>query len=273
MKTLWRTVVGVYDHGAIGYAKGAAYSALLAFFPVLTTLTTILVQANAETVSRKVVEVLLGVAPAGTEELVNHFFTARGAKPLSLPVLAGVLSLWAASGVVVSLMEGYQAAVKIPNSRGVVRQRLMAMWLVVIGIVPCLAAAAMMLFGERTETTLLRWLGLLQLDQTLSGGIALLGKALRYTVVSGTVFLVTALFYYFGPAAPRKGRHIVPGALLSTGLWVAATLAFTWYVRNMANYNVLYGSIGAGIALLIWMYMLSLISLIGFEFNAALPKR
>ncbi len=273
MRTAWRTVLGVYNNGAIGYAKGAAYSALLAFFPVLATLTTILVRANAETVSHKVVEVLLGVAPAGTEVLVRHFIVARGAQPIGLPVAAGLLSLWAASGVMISLMEGYQATLGVPNKRGVVRQRLMAMWLVLIGILPCVAASAMMIFGERTETTILRWLGLLQLDQTLSGGIAVLGKALRYTVVLATVFLVTALFYYFGPAAPRKGRLILPGALLATSLWVSATLAFAWYVRNIANYNVLYGSIGAAIALLVWMYMLSLISLIGFECNAAVAER
>lgn len=273
MKVLWRTIVGLNDHGAIGFAKGAAYSALLAFFPVLTTLTTILVQANAETVSHKIVEVLLGVAPAGTEDLVRHFFTSRGAQPISLPVAAALLSMWAASGVVISLMEGYQATLQVPNNRGILRQRLMAVWLVTVGILPCVGASAMMLFGERTETIILRWLGLLQLDQTLSGGIAVLGKALRYTVVLATVYLVTALFYYFGPDAPRKGRRILPGALLASGLWLVTTLAFAWYVRNIANYNVLYGSIGAAIALLVWMYMLSLISLVGFEFNAVLTKR
>ena len=273
MKVVWRTAVGTYNNGAIGYAKGAAYSALLAFFPVLATLTTILVRANAETVSHKIVEVLLGVAPAGTEDLVRQFIIAHGAQPISLPVVAGLLSMWAASGVMVSLMEGYQATLRLPNSRGFVRQRLMAMWLVLIGIIPCVGASAMMLFGERTELGILEWLGLLQLDQSLSVGLAMLGKAVRYTVVLATVFIVTALFYYFGPAAPRRGRPIIPGALVATGLWLGVTLAFAWYVRNIANYNVLYGSIGAAIALLIWMYMLSLISLIGFEFNVALAKR
>lgn len=273
MRAIWRTFVGIYNNGTAGFAKAAAYSALLAFFPVLATLTTVLVRANAETVSHKIVELLLGVAPAGTEDLVRHFFVTRGAQPISLPVLAGLLSMWAASGVMISLMEGYQATLGVPNPRGFVRQRLMAMWLVLIGILPCVVASVMMLFGERTETTILRWMGLLQLDQSLSGGIAVLGKALRYTVVLATVFIVTALFYYFGPAAPRKGRPIIPGALLATALWLIVTIAFAWYVRNIANYNVLYGSIGAAIALLIWMYMLSLISLIGFEFNAALAKR
>jgi membrane protein len=149
----------------------------------------------------------------------------------------------------------------------------MAMWLVVIGVLPVVGASAMMMFGERTEIALLRFLGLLQLDQTMAGWVSVVGRVLRYAVVLGTVWVVTGLFYYFGPAGPRRGRPIMPGALLAAVLWLLITLAFAWYVRNIGNYNVLYGSIGAAIALLVWMYLLALISLIGFEFNEALPSR
>ena len=59
-----------------------------------------------------------------------------------------------------------------------------------------------------------------------------------------------------------------PGAVLATLLWLLATSGFGWYVRHVANYNVVYGSIGAGIALLVWMYLMAAIALIGCEFNA-----
>jgi membrane protein len=59
-----------------------------------------------------------------------------------------------------------------------------------------------------------------------------------------------------------------PGAWLATILWLIATSGFAWYVRNIANYNVLYGSIGAVIALLVWMYLLAVIALVGCEYNA-----
>jgi membrane protein len=59
-----------------------------------------------------------------------------------------------------------------------------------------------------------------------------------------------------------------PGAILSTLLWLVSTSGFAWYVRNITNYNVLYGSIGTGIALLVWMYVLSAIAMFGCEFNA-----
>jgi membrane protein len=63
-------------------------------------------------------------------------------------------------------------------------------------------------------------------------------------------------------------RVVWPGAFLATALWLLATSAFAWYVRNIANYNVLYGSIAAVIALLVWMYLLALIALLGCEYNA-----
>ena len=55
-------------------------------------------------------------------------------------------------------------------------------------------------------------------------------------------------------------------------MWLASTAGFGWYVRHMAHYNVMYGSVGAGIALLVWMYLMAVIALIGCEFNAQCEK-
>ena len=79
------------------------------------------------------------------------------------------------------------------------------------------------------------------------------------------------------PAAPvRPWRDPVVAGLaawgLATVLWFFSTLGFAWYVRNLARYNVMYGSIGAGIALLVWMYMIALVALIGCEFNATYER-
>ena len=103
----------------------------------------------------------------------------------------------------------------------------------------------------------------------LSGWVVIAGQALRYGVAFATVVLVTGLVYYFGPNRKQTLRMVFPGAALATLLWLVATAAFAWYVRHVANYNVLYGSVGAGLALLVWMYVLAVINLFGCEFNAA----
>lgn len=266
-RRLWRSVVGCYQHGALGYAKGAAYSALLAFFPVLTTTTAILVNMRAAEVSRKVTGALFRVAPPGVEDLIRYQMTERGARPMALPILAAVLALWAASGVMMSLMEGFQAAYQKKSRRGIVHNRLIALWLVLISIVPVLSASSAMIFGDWMETRALHLLGLVAADATLQGGVKLVSQMVRYAVAGSTMVLVSVLLFHFGPdAGPR--RRIVPGALVATGLWLGVTMVFAWYVRHIANYNVLYGSIGAVMALCVWMYLLALAAMVGCEFNA-----
>lgn len=263
---LGRALAGAYRHGALGYAKGAAYSALLAFFPVLTTTTAVLVHMNAEAVSRRITALLFRVAPPGVEELIRYYVAQRGSRPLALPVAASLLALWAASGVMVSLMEAFNAAYGKPNPRGVVMTRLLALWLVLVCLLPVVGATALMVFGDRAVNSVLYWLGVLEAGETLEGGVRLLGSLLRYALACGAMVLVAALMYWFGPAAGRR-RRIWPGAMLATTLWFLLTAAFAWYVRNIADYNVLYGSIGAVIALCVWMYLLALTAIVGCEFN------
>ncbi|MBI5280437.1 MAG: YihY/virulence factor BrkB family protein [Candidatus Solibacter usitatus] len=266
-----RALAGAYTHGALGFAKGAAYSALLSFFPVLTTTTAILVQMNAAEVSRKITAAIFKVAPPGIEDLIRHFMTQRGARPVAVPIAAGVLALWAASGVMMSLMEGFQGAYQRKSRRGIFHNRGVAMWLVLVSIFPVVGASAFMIFGDRAENTVLRLLGVLDAGQTLAGGVKFFSMIARYVIALAAIALVTALLYHFGPDAGRR-RRIWPGAMLATVLWLGITTLFAWYVRNIANYNVLYGSIGAVMALCVWMYLLSLTAMIGCEFNAHMDK-
>jgi membrane protein len=268
---LWRTLAGAYRHGALGYAKGAAYSALLAFFPVLTTTTALLVQMNAEAVSRRITGLLFRAAPPGVEDLIRYHVTQRGARPVALPIAAGVLALWAASGVMVSLIEAFNAAWQVQPRRGVIATRLVALWLVLVSLAPVVAASGLMIFGDRLEGRALHWLGLLKAGETFQGGIRFLGLALRSLLAAGTMAAVAALLYRFGPERAR--RPVWPGAFLATALWFLLTAAFGWYVRNIVNYNVLYGSIGAAIALCVWMYLLALTAILGCEFNAQAGRK
>src|SRR5436305_10381194 len=94
--------VGTYEDNCLGIAKGAAYSGLLSFFPVLTTLATLLVQAKAEAVSRTIARVLYDVVPPGTEDVVRMLFVVHGERPKWLLVVASLLALWGASGAMIS---------------------------------------------------------------------------------------------------------------------------------------------------------------------------
>ena len=266
---LRRATVATYENGGLGIAKATAYSALLAFFPLLTSVATVLVQAKAEAVSHVIAHFLFEVVPPGTQELVLYGFRARGQQPFALLIVALSVSLLGASGMTVSLMEGFDAAYHVPQSRSIGRQRLMAVWLVLLVVLPLLGASLLVLFGSRTEEIVMRWLGFVGGSEQLRGWVVWIGGLVRYAIALGASVVVAALLYFIGPNRPRKTlRNAWPGAILATFLWFAATSAFAWYVRNLAGYNVLYGSIATAIALMVWMYLLALIALLGCEFNA-----
>ena len=218
-RACWAT----YKHSGLGYAKGAAYSALLAFFPILTTVTTLLIQANADAVSRRIVAFVFRAAPPGVEDLIRYQVAERGAKPVSLPLIAGILSIWAASGVTSSLLDAFQAAYARPHGRGAVRQRLIAIWLVVAAILPVVGVSAMMLLGVKAETWLFQQLGFLESGETVRGGIRILSFSLNVLLSFVAMVAAAAMLYLFGPVGP-KGRKVWPGAWLAAALWLALTI-------------------------------------------------
>jgi membrane protein len=235
---------------------------------VLTALATILVQVNAQKVSSMISQFLFIAVPPGSEDLVQYSFTIRGERPVHLLVLATLVSIWAASGLMATLMEGFQAAYRLPSGRPFVRQRLVAILLVFIAAAPVIAGSSLLVLGDRVEKWFLGALGVLPAGEQLRGWVLVAGVISRYAVALGAISVATAGMFYFGPNRRQKWKFVLPGAYLSTVLWLAVTILFAWYVRNIANYNVMYGSIGAVIALLVWMYVLAVVALLGCEYNA-----
>lgn len=265
---LGAAVQATYEDGCLGIAKGAAYSSLLAFFPILTTLATVLVQANADAVARTIARLLNDVVPPGTEDLVRALFTVKGQKPTTLVVIAVLLAMWAGSGVMMSLLEGFRAVYRIPSGRSFVQERMVAMTLVLVAALPALGASALIVAGNRARRNMIAWLSMARDENELRGWVQLGGQVLSFGIALAAIIVITALVYYFGPNRKQSFGGVFPGAILATGLWLAATLAVGWYIRYVANYNVLYGGVGAGLALLVWSYALAVIMLFGCEFNA-----
>jgi membrane protein len=258
----------MYEDGCLGIAKGAAYSSLLAFFPILTTIATVLVQANADAVARTIARLVNDVVPPGTEGIVRALFTVKGQKPTMLLVTAVLVSVWAGSGVIMSLLEGFRAVYRIPSGRSFLHERLVAMALVFVAAVPALGASTLIVAGNRARQNMIDWMGIADDKSGLQGWVRLGGQVLSFGIAVGAIIIITALVYYFGPNRKQTFRGVFPGAVLATVLWLAATLAVGWYIRDIANYNLLYGSVGAGLALLVWSYALAVIMLFGCEFNA-----
>jgi membrane protein len=258
-----------YDEGCLSTSKGAAYSGLLALFPTLTALAAVLVQVKARAVLDIISNSLAQILPPGTEEMVLTRFAVQGQRPTSLLVLAVVLALYAASGFMISLIEGFNNVYRAPAGRPWLKNRGMATLLVFCAAIPAVGASALILFGTRTEESLLRWLQGVPAGVPLAAGLLWSAQVARVLVAFCGVVLVTGLLFYLGPVGERRWRDVWPGALVASALWWGLTYGFGWYVRNIAGYNVMYGGVGAVIALLGWIYLIALAACVGCAFNAA----
>ena len=104
--------------------------------------------------------------------------------------------------------------------------------------------------------------------------VVILARLVRWLLALLTSVTVLAIIYHLGTPRTQSWRRILPGSVLATAIWFPATLAFGWYVTRHAHYRQVYGSLGAGVALLIWLYIILVSVMIGAEFNAEVyPKQ
>lgn len=195
-------------------------------------------------------------------------FRVQGKKPTALIVVAFLFSLWAASSVVKSLIDGFNSSYRVPRNRSMGGHIGMGLMLVIFAGIPLLGASSLILFGGAVESGVLKLMRVDPLLHPLEGWLRLVWQVSRYGIAFGATCSLMAMLYYYGPYRKQRWKAVWPGAFLATILWLLATLGFGWYVRNISNYNLLYGSVGTSIALLSWMYILALIALFGCEFNA-----
>ena len=269
---LRRTLVASIDDGLFGIAKGAAYSALLSFFPVLFSAATILVQTGANYVQINLETFLAQILPPDTDTVVMQQVRYNGQRPIALLVIAFALSLWAASSVIKSLIDGFNAAYRVPKNRSVLGHIGIGIMLVFFSGIPLLGASVLILFGGAVESAVLNLLKVDPILNPFASDWEVISRIMRYVVALGATVALTGILYYYGPYRKQRWRNVWPGAILATLLWLLATLGFGRYVSHVTNYNVLYGSVGTSIALLSWMYLLAAIALIGCEFNAEIER-
>jgi membrane protein len=123
-------------------------------------------------------------------------------------------------------------------------------------------------FGSRIETTILYYTA-----HEFSTYILLMWTCIRWVIATLTSIAVIALIYHHAVPRTQPWHSVIPGATLATAMWFSSTLLFGFYLRHYADYSIIYGSLGAAIALLVWMYMVSLVILVGAEFNAMIFPR
>jgi membrane protein len=261
---VWRA----FQHDAFATAKASAYSSILTFFPALLILGSLLSSFHRGDAYIREISYALGrILPAGANTALGYL---RGATkhPAGLLTTTSAFTLWTASGVMISWMDGFRRCYQLPKTWGLAKERLIAFSLVVLAGIPMTFATLLVVSGSQIETRILLMIG-----KEFSPYVLLMWGAIRWLIATLTSIAVLALIYHNAVPRTQPWHSVIPGATLSTAIWFAATASFGWYLAHYSDYGLLYGSLGVAIALLVWMYMVSLVVLIGAEFNALLFPR
>jgi membrane protein len=261
---VWRA----FEHDAFAVAKASAYSSILTFFPALLVVGSVLATSHkGEAYLREISYALGRILPAGSATAIAYL-KGTTQRPVNLLITTSLLTLWTASGVVVSWMQGFRTAYNLPKTWGLLKERLIAFSLVILAGIPMTFSTIMVAFGSRIETRILFHIG-----REFGPYVLLMWMTIRWLIAILTSIAVIALIYHNAVPRTQPWHSVLPGATMATAMWFGATALFGWYLQRFADYSIIYGSLGVGIALLVWMYMISLIILVGAEFNAMLFPR
>ncbi len=265
LQYLRKAAWSAFGHGSFTAAKAAAYSGILSLFPALLVVTTLLAfSPETDTFRGDLREGFAQLLPADTMTLVQTYFQTNHARSVRAIWTASFVTIGAAMGVMLSLMEGFRKAYLLPRDEwGFWRERFVALALVPATLVPMGFATLLVAFGHVIEAWMIN-----NSDHEMRFTVIMIGRILRWATAVLTSVAVLAVIYHFGTPRKRPWIQVLPGAVLATATWFLATLIYGWYLTRYADYTVVYGSLGAAVATLVWLYMVCFSILIGAEFNA-----
>jgi membrane protein len=271
-RILQGAVLRASQHDCLNLAQSTAYSAIVSLFPALIVAAAVVsLMPDTAPLRFQLSTFFDRILPPDVSPLLQGYFVDSPHSPRSARalVVAFVFSLIGASSVLATLMEGVRRANELPEDCWTFWQRrLRALLLVPLSLVPFVLATTLVVFGQFfTE-----WLAV-HIVPFARTPVYIAALLIRWAVaLTGSIGLI-GLIYHMGTPMQQSWKRVLPGAIVATAMWFPSTLVFGWYVTRFANYSQVYGSLGAGIALLFWLYIISLCVLCGAEFNTEFHAR
>lgn len=288
MQTLRRAVLAAIDHDALTVGQATAYSAMVALFPVLIVAAAgVSVLPDNLPFRMQMALFFDRVLPSNVSPLLEAYFSPAQRNEHTVHALVGsvLVAIMGASSVMSTLMEGFRRAYDLPLTQGSFwPRRVRALALVPLSLLPMTVASALVMFGH----AMTHWLAA-EVTPSLRVPVLVLAFVLRWTIAfAGSVGIIAVVYHLGTDLTTQMRAHLepllrepwrllrkdwswrasLPGATVATVLWLVTTLLFGFYVTRFANYSRVYGSLGAAIALMFWLYIIALSVLVGAEFNA-----
>jgi membrane protein len=261
-----KAAVLAFGRDRLSAAAGAVtFFALLALFPAISAFVSLYgLVANVGDVQRHLAS-LRGFLPGGAIQVVgDELSRLTAANHGALGVAFGIslaISLWSASSGVKALMDGLNVAYETRERRGFIRLNLEALALTIGAIVMVAGVVALEVYTP------------LALANVFHAPAAALGW-IRAPLAIAAILLATAWIYAFAPCRPlERWRWITPGSVWATVGWMLLSVLFSWYVAHFGSYDRTYGSLGAVVGFLTWIWLSLMVLMLGAELNNELEKR
>jgi membrane protein len=268
IRALKATVQEFQRDDALGIAAQLAYYLILALFPFILVLVSLLGTFGSEELASEVLGYFQKVMPEQAYEIIkdftNNIISGKAEAP-GLFTFGILFTLWAASGAFAALINALNRAYDVQETRPFWKVRGIAI-LMTLGLsVLILIGVLLLVLGPQIGEAIANVFGL---ERTF----LVVWEVARWPVALFFMMFTVALLYYFAPDVDQPFRWITPGGLIGVILWVLASVGFNFYVSNFGSYNKTYGSIGAVIVLLLYLYISSLTILFGATLNATLVR-
>ncbi len=261
-----RTIVDTLEDDCPGLAAQLAFYFLLAVFPALLFLVSLLGYLPLNAALGTAVAQLEAVVPREVVSLIREqleqVLSGRHGGLLTLGIAGAV---WSSSSAVTAIITALNRAYDIEEWRPWWKRRLIAIALTIALAVFVMLAFAFVVGGRDLAV----WVA-----QTMGAGdlFASVWAVAQWVLALALVVLAVDLVYYFGPNADNEWVWVTPGSLLATMLWLTASAGFKLYVQNFGSYAAVHGAIGTIIVLMLWFYLSGLALLVGAELNAEIDK-
>jgi membrane protein len=261
MRSLGRAIKKFSADDMLVYAAALSYQLFFSLFPFIIFLLALLGVLNLTSFFDWLIKQSQTVLPGQASGLVNNIVSQiRGQGASGALSLGAVLALWSASSAVRMAMHALNVAYDVEDRAAWKKFPLSILYTVLLAVL-IIAAAVMMLIGPQLAGWIAQQVG-------LGSVFATIWTWARIPVAVVLLVLVAALVYYLFPNTGQPFRFVTPGAVLAVVVWVVASLGFSWYVSNFANYNATYGALAAVIVLLFYFFISAAILLFGAELNS-----
>jgi membrane protein len=252
----------IQDDNVFNGAAALAYYLMLAIFPAAIFLLTLLPYLPIPNLQQAIMDLLAQAMPGEASNLfagvVQSITSEKRGGLLSFGLL---FTLWSASNGLYAIMQQLNITYDVKEGRPFWKVRGTAVMLMLMFLLLIIGAFGLVVFGGMIQDWIASVLGNSQILLTIFA-------LFRWIVIVLLLLMGFAITYYFGPDVEQKFRFITPGSITGATVLIAASLAFKLYIANFADYSATYGSLGAVIILMLWLYITGLVILIGSEVNA-----